>query len=257
MTGRRNFIKKSLMGSAALAFGKLSLSAKSYSSIIGSNDRINVAVIGIRNRGMAHINSWCALHSSHKVRVKTLCDTDEEFFPERIKTVLQRTGTKPGVEWEMRKVFDDKDIDIVSIAVPNHWHALATIWACQANKHVYIEKPSNHNIWEGRKMIEAVVKYKRHVQVGFQNRSLENVRQAISFLHNNGIGEVYMARGLCIKPRNSFGIAKDSVPPPTLHYDQWLGPAPYRPYNEKRSHYNWHWFWDTGNGDTGSGTTSI
>jgi predicted dehydrogenase len=152
----------------------------------------------------------------------------------------------------MRRVFDDKDIDVVSFATPNHWHALGTIWACQAGKHVYVEKPVSHNIFEGRKMIEAAQKYKVRVQTGLQNRSIHNVREAIQFLHDGGIGDVYMARGLCFKARESFGIAKDSMPPSNLHYDQWLGPAPYRPYNEKRSHYNWHWFWDTGNGDTGN-----
>ena len=123
---------------------------------------------------------------------------------------------------------------------------------CQAGKHVYVEKPAMHNIWEGRKMIEAARKYDRRVQVGFQSRSISNIMEAIKFLHDGGIGKVYMARGLCIKPRDSFGIAKDSTPPATLHYDRWLGPATWRAYNEKRSHYNWHWFWDTGNGDTGN-----
>jgi predicted dehydrogenase len=152
----------------------------------------------------------------------------------------------------MRKVFADKEIDAVSFATPNHWHSLGTIWACQAGKHVYVEKPASHNIFEGRKMIEAARKYKVRVQVGFQNRSIKNVREAMDFLHKGGIGNVYMARGLCIKPRDSFGISPDGQPPATLHYDQWLGPAKQRPYNEKKGHYNWHWFWETGNGDTGN-----
>ena len=252
MTQRRDFIKKSLIGGTGLAIGGIGLSAKSYASIMGSNDRINVAVIGIKGRGVSHIDAWCALKDSHNVRLKTLCDTDEQFFDPRAKTVLEKTGAKPLTEWDMRKVLDDKEIDAVSFATPNHWHALGTIWACQAGKHVYVEKPSSHNIWEGRKMIEASRKYNVRVQVGFQNRSIPNVMEAMKFLHDGGIGEVNVARGLCIKPRNSFGIAKDSTPPSTLHYNRWLGPAPYRPYNEKRGHYNWHWFWDTGNGDTGN-----
>jgi predicted dehydrogenase len=230
----------------------MGFSAKSYGSILGANDRINVAVIGIRGRGVSHIDAWCELKESHNVRLKTLCDTDEQFFDPRSKTVLDKTGIKPTTEWDMRKVLDDKEIDIVSFATPNHWHALGTIWACQAGKHVYVEKPASHNIWEGRKMIEASRKYNKRIQVGFQNRSIPNVMEAMKFLHGGGIGEVYMARGLCVKPRDSFGIAKDSTPPASLHYDRWLGPAPYRPYNEKRGHYNWHWFWDTGNGDTGN-----
>jgi predicted dehydrogenase len=117
---------------------------------------------------------------------------------------------------------------------------------------VYAEKPACHNIYEGRKMVEAAAKYKVRVQTGCQNRSIPNVIEAIKFLHNGGIGEVFMAKGLCYKPRDSFGIAPDGTAPASLHYDMWLGPAPSRPYNEKRVHYNWHWFWDTGNGDTGN-----
>ena len=252
MTERRDFIKQSLKGAAGVAIGGMGFSAKSYASIIGSNERINMAVIGIRGQGNAHINSYCALKNSKNVWLTTLCDTDEQFFAERAKTVQEKTGIKPVTEWDMHKVFDNKDIHAVSMAIPNHWHALATIWACQAGKHVYIEKPACHNLLEGRKMIEAGHKYNLRVQTGFNNRSSDNVREAIKFLHDGGIGEVYMARGLCIKPRNSFGIAKDGTPPATLHFDRWLGPATYRPYNEKRSHYNWHWFWDTGNGDTGN-----
>lgn len=252
MTQRRDFIKKTLIGSAGIAVSGIGLSAKSYGSIMGANDRINVAVIGIRGRGVSHINAWCNIKDSHNVRIKTLCDTDEQFFDPRSKTVFEKTGATPLTEWDMRKVLDDKEIDAVSFATPNHWHALGTIWACQAGKHVYVEKPSSHNIWEGRKMIEASRKYNKRIQVGFQNRSIPNVMEAMKFLHEGGIGEVYMARGLCIKPRDSFGIAQDSTPPASLHYDRWLGPAPSRPYNEKRGHYNWHWFWDTGNGDTGN-----
>ncbi|MDP3467307.1 MAG: Gfo/Idh/MocA family oxidoreductase [Daejeonella sp.] len=252
MTQRRDFIKKTLIGSAGIAVTGIGLSAKSYGSIIGANDRINVAVIGIRGRGVSHIDAWCNLKDSHNVRIKTLCDTDEQFFDPRSKTVFDRTGATPLTEWDMRRVLDDKEIDAVSFATPNHWHALGTIWACQAGKHVYVEKPSSHNIWEGRKMIEASRKYNKRIQVGFQNRSIPNVIEAMKFLHEGGIGEVYMARGLCIKPRDSFGISPDSTPPASLHYDRWLGPAPSRPYNEKRGHYNWHWFWDTGNGDTGN-----
>lgn len=240
------------MGTAGIAIGGMSLSAKSYASIIGSNERINLAVVGIRGQGKTHIDRWCNLKTSRNIVLKTLCDTDEETFAPQAKTVLDKTGTKVLTEWDMRKVFDDKEIDAVSFAVPNHWHALGTIWACQAGKHVYVEKPASHNIFEGRKMIEAARKYDRRVQVGFQNRSIANVIEAMKFLHGGGIGDVYMARGLCIKPRDSFGVAKDSAAPASLHYDMWLGPAPQREYNEKKGHYNWHWFWDTGNGDTGN-----
>ena len=252
MSHRRDFIKKSLLGTAGVAMGGMNLNAKTYRSIVGANERINVAVIGIRGQGVAHINNWCDIKDSQNVRLKTICDTDEQLFTDRAKIVVDKTGAKPVTEWDMRKVFEDKEIDAVSFAVPNHWHALGTIWACQAGKHVYVEKPSSHNVFEGRKMIEAARKYKTRVQVGFQNRSIVNVMEAIDFMHKGGIGEIYMARGLCFKPRDSFGIANDSEAPASLHYDQWLGPAAQRPYNEKKGHYNWHWFWETGNGDTGN-----
>ncbi len=252
MTKRREFIKNSAMGTAGIVIGGMGLTSKTYGSIIGSNNRINLAVIGIRGQGGSHIDNWCALRQNRNVRLKTICDVDEQFFDERAKNIFEKTGEKVVREWDMRKVFDDKDIDAVSFAVPNHWHALGTVWACQAGKHVYVEKPASHNIFEGRKMVEASKKYNVRVQTGFQNRSISNVISAIKFLHEGGIGEVFMAKGLCYKPRDSFGIAPDSTPPASLHYDMWLGPAKYRPYNEKKVHYNWHWFWETGNGDTGN-----
>jgi len=252
MTKRRDFIKKSLLGTAGIAIGGMGFSSKSYASIIGANERINIAVIGIHSRGTSHIDAWCKLKDSHNVRLKTLCDTDEQFFSSSSKMVIDKGGEKPLTEWDLRKVLDDQEINGVSFATPNHWHALGTIWAYQAGKHVYVEKPAMHNILEGRKMIEAARKYDKRVQGGFQSRSIGNIMEAIKFLHDGGIGQVYMARDLCIKPRDSFGIAKDTTPPATLHYYRWLGPAAWRPYNEKRSHYNWHWFWDTGNGDTGN-----
>jgi predicted dehydrogenase len=252
MIKRREFIKKSVVGTAGIAIGGIGFSAKSYASIIGANERINLAVIGIRNQGTVHIKSYCGLKDSHNVVIKTICDPDELLFAPAAKIITQQTGIKPQTEWDLRKVYDDKDIHAVSIVTPNHWHALATVWACQAGKHVYVEKPASHNIWEGRKMVEAARKYNLRVQVGMNNRSSDNVIEAMKFLHDGGIGEVFMARALCFKARDSYGMAEDSTPPATFHYDQWLGPAPYRPYNAKRSHYCWHWYWDTGNGDTGN-----
>ncbi len=252
MTNRRDFIKKSAIGAAGVAVGAHAFSAQSYSRIMGANDRINIAVIGLRGRGGGLMNSFAEMHGDG-VLIKTLCDVDSQFFDARIAQAAERQGGhKPGTENDMRAVFENKEIDAVVIATPNHWHALSTIWACQAGKHVYVEKPCAHNVWEGRKMVEAARKYNRIVQVGFQNRSISNVMQAMNFLHDGGIGEVFEARGLCFKPRDSFGIAEDSMAPASLDYDKWLGPAQWRPYNEKRVHYNWHWHWDTGNGDTGN-----
>jgi predicted dehydrogenase len=250
MSNRREFIKRSALTTAGIAVGGISLSAKSYSNIQGANDRINIAVIGLRGQGGTHINSFCSLKDSKNVYVTSICDVDEQYFADKSKVIFEKTGVTPNAEWDMRRVFENKDIHAVSFATPNHWHALGTIWACQAGKHVYVEKPASHGIWEGRKMVEAARKYNVRVQTGIQNRSIQGVIDAITLLHNGGIGDVFMAKGTCYKPRDSFGIAPDSNPPASLHYDMWLGPAPVRPYNEKRVHYNWHWFWATGGGDT-------
>ena len=252
MKERRDFIKKSIVGTSGIIIGGMGFSAKSYGSIIGANDRINVGVIGIRNQGTVHIKSLLTIKDSHNVEVKALCDADERLFDPASKIVFEKTGVNPETEWDMLKVLENKDIDAVTIAVPNHWHALATVWSCQAGKHVYIEKPASHNVWEGRKMVEAKDKYKKRVQVGMQSRSSDNINEAIKFLHDGGIGDVYMARGLCYKARYSYGWAKEDVIPAGFHFDRWLGPAKYRPYSEKRGHYAWHWYWDTGNGDTGN-----
>ena len=249
---RRDTLKKLAAGAAGVTLGSMGFTAKSYSNIIGANDRINMSVIGVRGQGHGHLRRWAGMAEENNVRVRTICDVDENLFAERIKTVSDLQGDVPGTEVDLRNVFADPDVDAISIAAPNHWHALATIWAVQAGKHVYVEKPCAHNVWEGRKMIEAARKYDRIVQVGFQNRSINNVRRAMQLLHDGVIGDVYMARGMCFKPRDSFGIAKDGEPPAGLHYDLWLGPAEWRPYNEKKGHYNWHWHWDTGNGDNGN-----
>jgi predicted dehydrogenase len=243
---RRDFLSKAAAGLAAAgAAATLAKPAKPAPA----NDRINLAVIGIRSRGREHYREWAKIPG---VRVKTLVDVDENLFAERVKELSDLQGTAPKTEVDLRRVLEDKDIDAVSIATTDHWHALATIWACQAGKHVYIEKPSSHNIWEGGKMIEAARKYSRIVAGGTQNRSLKAVRDAMDFLHSGKLGEIYMAKGLCFKPRDSIGRMQDAPVPAGVHYDLWLGPAPYRPFNPNRFHYNWHWFWDYGCTDLGN-----
>jgi len=252
MENRRTFIKKTAIGAAGVSVGLTAVSAKSYGRILGANDRINMGVIGLRGRGKGLMDGFSAMYGDG-VFIKTVCDVDSEYHESSKEQVAERQdGNKPDAVQDLRKIFEDPEIDAVAMATPNHWHALGTVWACQAGKHVYVEKPSSHNIWEGRKMVEAARKYERFVQVGFQNRSISNVMQAMDFLHKGGIGEVFMARGTCFKPRDSFGISPDGEAPASLDYDMWLGPASYRPYNEKRGHYNWHWHWNTGNGDTGN-----
>jgi predicted dehydrogenase len=242
--------------------------------VLGANDKVVVASIGIRGQGNSVKRGFARLKN---VEIKTLCDIDANLAPERIndKTLANVDTYKPRFEQDLRRVLEDKDIDAVVIATPNHWHALATIWAIQAGKHVYVEKPSSHTVWEGRKMVEAAAKYSKIVQVGTMNRSRPAVRQAIKFLHDGGIGKVYMARGLCFKPRPSIGKYPDGPMAPgekyklnvesrdyeptydsaylgKVDYDLWLGPAPKRPFNRNRFHYNWHWHWEYGNGDTGN-----
>ncbi|MCB9502028.1 MAG: Gfo/Idh/MocA family oxidoreductase [Deferribacteres bacterium] len=268
---RREFIKRSSAGVAA-GSAILTTNAASYARILGSNERINIAVVGIRGRGRSHIENFAGMKDVH---VKTLVDIDENLFAERIKKVEELAGYKPKTEWDMREAFNDKDIDAVSFATPNHWHALGSIWAAQAGKHVYVEKPSTHNVWEGRKMVEAARKYNVLVQVGFQNRSRISTNRAIKFIRDGKLGKIYMARGLCFKPRADIGKYPDGPlkagenfrmtlesggyeTPYTkeylqkVHYDMWLGPAPLKPFNRNRFHYNWHWHWDYGNGDTGN-----
>jgi predicted dehydrogenase len=211
------------------------------------------------------------------VEIKTLCDIDANLAPSRIHDaqLTDVAGFKPDFTQDLRRVLDDKTIDAVIIATPNHWHALATMWALDAGKHVFVEKPSSHTIWEGRRMVQEAARTKKIVQVGLMNRSRPAVREAISFLHEGGIGKVYLARGLCFKPRAPIGKYPDGPMQPgeryaltttstsyepaydaaylaKVDYDMWLGPAPERPFNRNRYHYNWHWHWDYGNGDTGN-----
>ena len=242
--------------------------------VLGANDRVVIAHIGIRGQGNALKRGFAQLKN---VEIKTLCDIDANLAPSRINDDrLKDVPTfKPGFVQDLRRVMDDKDIDAVVIAIPNHWHALATVWGLQAGKHVYVEKPSSHTVWEGRQEVNATKRYNKIVQVGTMNRSRPAMQQAMKFLHDGGIGKVYMARGLCFKPRPPIGKYPDGPMAPgekyaltvgstnyeptydtaylsKVDYDLWLGPAPKRPFNRNRFHYNWHWHWDYGNGDTGN-----
>ena len=177
--------------------------------VIGANDRVVVASIGIRGQGNALKRGFAQLKN---VEIKTLCDVDENLYASRAndKAVLDKVPTfKPGYQQDLRKVLEDKDVDAVVIAVPNHWHALASIWAAQAGKHVYVEKPASHTMWEGRQMVNAARAYNKIMQVGTMNRSRPAVIDAIKFMQGGGIGKVYMARGLCFKPRLNIGKYPD------------------------------------------------
>ena len=245
---RRSFIHHMSLGAAGIALQPSFANTSKNAAV----NKLVLSLIGCGGRGLDVLSG--IIKENENLELKYLCDVNETLTG--IKTAIDKYGKiqdyAPKFVSNMKQVFDDKDVDAVVIATPEHWHTLATIWALQAGKHVFVEKNPTLSIWEGRKMIEAARKYDRRVQVGFQNRSIPEVMAAMKFLHDGGIGKIYMARGVCIKPRDSFGIAKDSTPPAGFHYERWLGPATWRAYNEKRSHYNWHWFWDTGNGDTGN-----
>ncbi len=250
---RRDFMEtgaKTTATLAALAAANSSFAqTKAKAKPKGANDRLNIAVVGIRGRGMSHCEEWSKIPG---VFVHTLCDVDENLFPERVARVEKMQGAAPKTEVDIRRLLENKEIDAISIATTNHWHALATIWGVMAGKHVYNEKPTSHNIWEGRKMVEATRKYGKVVSAGMQNRSIKGVIEAMKFLHEGGLGDLYMARGLCFKPRDTIGRMNDAPVPAGVHYDLWLGPAPLRPFNPNRFHYNWHWNWDYGCADFGN-----
>ncbi|MBI3698372.1 MAG: Gfo/Idh/MocA family oxidoreductase [Acidobacteria bacterium] len=215
----------------------------------GANDRINVAVIGVGGRGTGHVREYCRLPLA---RVAAVCDVDQAQTERAVALAEKAQGTKPKAYTDMRKLFDDKDIDAVSIATPNHWHSLSTIWACQAGKDVYVEKPASYNVFEGERMTAAASRYNRIVQVGMQSRSIPHKKRAIELLRQGAIGKVYMAKGMCFKRRPTIGHKPDGPVPAGVDWDLFLGPAPMRPFNPNRFRYNWHWFWDTGNGDIGN-----
>lgn len=243
---RRSFVK----GAASAAAASSVLVGTSKTTWAGANDRVRVAVVGIRGQGGEHIREYNELPD---VEVATLCDIDERVFEHRLVQHFDEAGLpRPKKETDLRRVLDDPDIDAISVASPNHWHALSGIWACQAGKDSYIEKPCSHNVFEGRKLVEAAEKYGCIVQHGTQIRSNPGVQEAIQHIRDGLLGEVYMARGLCYRMRGDIGTAPDSEVPEGVDYDLWQGPAQEQPFNEKRFHYNWHWVWEYGNGDIGN-----
>jgi predicted dehydrogenase len=248
---RRQFLTESAMlaGAAAFGVGQAAADDAPTARKAGPNDVVRMAVIGVRGRGMDHVGGLTALSD---VRITTICDADKQVIGKATKAVSDKYGAKPKYYQDLRRVFDDPEIDAVSIATPNHWHALATIWACQAGKDVYVEKPVSHNVTEGRRMVEAARKYGRIVQTGTQCRSHKGIQDAIEFLQSGKLGKVYMAKGLCYKPRGSIGVQPEGPVPDGLDYNLWTGPAEMRPFNPNKLHYNWHWIWNTGNGDLGN-----
>ncbi|MGQ9634162.1 MAG: Gfo/Idh/MocA family protein [Bryobacteraceae bacterium] len=219
------------------------------SGLKSANDTIRVGIVGLRSRGGDHIKGFASLPN---VEVAALCDVDQNILESRVKDLERLGKPKPATFVDFRKMLEDKSIDVVTIATPNHWHTLQTIWACQAGKDVYVEKPVSHNIFESKQIVAAANKYQRIVQQGSQSRSSPALQEAFKQLREGLLGEIYMARGLCFKPRNTIGKTPVEPVPPGVDYDLWTGPAPLRPFTRNRFHYNWHWFWDYGNGDFGN-----
>jgi predicted dehydrogenase len=213
------------------------------------NERIGIAVIGLHGRGQDHIDAYTY---DDRVEIVAVCDVDEHQFGKSQAKLQERGRRNAKTYQDIRKLLEDKDVQAVSIATPNHWHALAGIWAMQSGRDAYVEKPASHEVLEGKRLEEARVKYNRICQVGTQSRSTTACQNAIKHIHDGKIGKVVLSRGLCYKRRESIGHYDDSPTPKGVDYDIWLGPAPERPFNKNRFLYNWHWNWAYGNGDIGN-----
>ena len=252
---RRRFLEQSLLAAAAgIAFTGIADEARAASPRrsrrVGANDKIHIACIGVNGRGMAHVGAYLGRDD---VELVAICDVDEAVIPKAQEAAEKKKKPRPAAVQDIRKLLEDKSIDAVSIATPNHWHALAAIWALQAGKDVYVEKPVSHNVSEGRRIVEVARKTGRICQAGTQSRSNQACRDAMAYIHSGKIGKVTFARGLCYKPRNSIGKATAPLAiPASINYDLWLGPAPQKQAMRKNFHYDWHWFWDYGNGDLGN-----
>jgi predicted dehydrogenase len=245
---RRSFLKSSVLLAGATA-----LTARSWAQVKGANSDVRVAVIGINGRGKNHLGSLAKISG---VRVVALCDPDTAVL-EKVKAMKSESGATPYASCktytDIRELLASPDVDAVTIATPNHWHALAAIWACQAGKDVYVEKPVSHNIWEGRQIVAAAAKYNRIVQTGTQIRSGAGLQEAVAWVRAGNLGKITASRGFCYKRRDSIGhVAGPQPVPATINYDLWSGPAPMVPLTRKRLHYDWHWVHLTGNGDVGN-----
>ena len=241
---RRALIRSSLAGAGAAA----AMSASSWARVVGANNEVRVAIVGLGGKGQQHARGFPGRGGG---RVVALCEVDATRLARTMKGF--KTGDRPRTVVDYRKVLEDKSIDAVVTATPNHWHALVTVWGCQAGKHVYVEKPVSHNIWEGHQMIAASRKYKKVVQTGTQLRSDLGLPEAFAYIKEGHVGKIRLVRGLCYERRGSIGkVSKPTPIPDHINYDLWCGPAPKRPLMRRRLHGDWHWIWETGNGDLGN-----
>jgi predicted dehydrogenase len=241
---RRSFLKHSALGAAVFGF-----SARSWAAVRGANDDIRVGVVGFNGRGRDHISAWTKIKG---VRLTALCDVDAKLLDAEAGR-LGSGGNTVEAFADIRNLLESKNVDAISIATPNHWHALATVWGIQAGKDVYVEKPVSFDVVEGEKMVRAAHHYHRVVQAGTQSRSSHGIREAVAWVQKGNLGKMRVARALCYKPRPSIGKTQGPQPvPASVNYDLWLGPAPLTPPRRRRFHYDWHWFWDYGAGDIGN-----
>jgi predicted dehydrogenase len=242
-SNRRKFIKHSSLAAGA------ALTLPRAARAIGENEKVTVGIIGPGGMGSAHLGALCG---NKAVNIAYVCDVDERRAAKARATVEKAKGKAPKVVSDMRRIFDDKSVDAVWIATPDHWHAPATILACDAGKHVYVEKPASHNLREGRLMVEAARRNKRVVQVGTQTRSSAGIREAMELLLDGAIGEVLVAKAWNSQRRGSIGKSKPGTPPAHLDFDTWLGPAPKVEFRPNMLHSIWRWWHDFGTGDMGN-----
>jgi predicted dehydrogenase len=248
MITRRKFLKQTAAAGALFPLFTIA-GTKSSGRVLGANDVIRVGVAGIHGQGNAHIDQYLEFKN---VQVTHLIDPDRSLFESRSQKIREKGGNVPKCFQDIRQALEDPELDAISIAAPNHWHSLLTIWSCQAGKDVYVEKPLSHNLWEGRRAVEAARKYGRMVQHGTQQRSSERRANEIAAVQSGKYGKLRVSKGYCCKPRWSIGRKPPEPAPADLAFDLWLGPAPAQPYHANLVHYNWHWFWDFGNGDIGN-----
>ena len=249
-TTRRSFLKHAALSGVATTFAISGTQASG--KILGANDRIRIGVAGIGGRGGAHISEFAKMDD---VDVTYLIDPDSRHFPKRIEHVKKQGGNTPKCVQDIREALQDKDLDAVSVATCNHWHSLITFWACQAGKDVYVEKPCSHNPFEGRQIVKAARKYGRVVQHGTQSRGDSKWAKTVAAIASGKYGKLLVAKAHASKGgkgRLTVGFKEHKEPPEGFDFNLWLGPAQEQPYHENIVHYNWHWFWDFGNGEIGN-----
>lgn len=242
----KTFSRRAFLKTTAIAAAGASLSVRSWGRVLGANDQVRVAVVGLNGRGKTHLEYLRAIPDA---RVVAICDADTAVLAHAIKSV----GPDVRVFTDIRELLDSPDIDAITVATPNHWHSLMGIWACQAGKDAYVEKPISHNVWEGRQLLAAAAKYGRVVQGGMQIRSGDGMVEAVEWIRAGNLGKIKLARGFCYKRRQSIGLTVGpQQAPDTVNYNLWCGPSPLAPLRRKSLHYDWHWQWPTGSGDIGN-----